>query len=107
MPRRNPQEPTTPLKDVKGLGPRSVTWLADAGITTLQQLETLGAVEAYRRVKAAHANTVTLNMLWGLQAVLLGISWQQVPAQLKEDLRRQLEEQPRLPRRRARRRVGE
>ncbi len=107
MPRHTPQPPTTPLKDVKGLGPRSVTWLADAGITTLQQLETLGAVEAYRRVKAAHPNTVTLNMLWGLQAVLLDISWQQVPPELKEDLRRQLEEQPRSPRRRPRQRVVE
>lgn len=101
MPARRSTQTVTLLQDVKGLGPRSVAWLADAGITTLQQLETLGAVEAYRRVKAAHANTVTLNMLWGLQAVLLGVSWQQLPAQLKEDLRRQLEE-PRPPGRRAR-----
>jgi|GEM_PF-1614018 DNA transformation protein len=80
----------TPLGDVPGVGPKSAAWLEDAGVATWGQLEALGALEAYRRVKAAHQDKVSLNMLWGLQAVLLGISWRQVPAALKEDLLRQL-----------------
>ena len=86
-----PERPAhTPLQDVPGVGPKSAAWLADAGVATWGQLEALGALEAYRRVKAAHQDKVSLNMLWGLQAVLLGISWRQVPAALKEDLLRQL-----------------
>lgn len=76
----------TPLEDVPGVGPKSAAWLADAGVATWGQLEALGAIEAYRRVKAAHQDKVSLNMLWGLQAVLLGISWRQVPSALKEEL---------------------
>ncbi|MBI3153063.1 MAG: TfoX/Sxy family DNA transformation protein, partial [Chloroflexi bacterium] len=35
---------------------------------------------------------VTLNMLWGLQAALLEIPWNELPTDIKEELKRQVGE---------------
>jgi hypothetical protein len=51
-----------------------------------------GRVKTYKRVKAAYPEKVTLNMLWGLQAALLDLSWNELPQDIKEELRKQVEE---------------
>lgn len=51
--------------------------LAQAGITTLAQLEELGAAPAYCRVKSTGANA-SLNLLWALEGAILGVPWQEV-----------------------------
>lgn len=79
----------TPLS-TQGLGPKSRQWLEAIGITTIEQIEELGVVEVYIRLKEAFPHRVTLNMLWGLQAALMGIHWNQLPEDIKEDLRQQL-----------------
>lgn len=66
-------------------------WLQDVGIETVEDLEALGAVEAYIRLKTAFPDKVTLNALWGLQGALLGIPWNQLPDDMKDDLRQQVE----------------
>lgn len=43
----------TPIHKVLNIGPKSAQWLEAVGIQTEADLEALGAVEAYRRVKAA------------------------------------------------------
>lgn len=77
---------------MKKLGPKSSEWLASIGIHTLDDVATLGVVETYRRVKAAYPEKVTLNMLYGLQAALLGIRWDELPPDIKAELKRQVEE---------------
>jgi len=77
---------------VKNLGPRSSEWLASVGVYNLDDVARLGVVETYKRVKAAYPEKVTLNMLWGLQAALLDIPWNELPLDIKEELRRQVEE---------------
>ena len=77
---------------MKNLGPKSSEWLASVGIHTLDDVARLGVVETYKRVKAAYPEKVTLNMLWGLQAALLGIRWDELPADMKAELKRQVEE---------------
>jgi hypothetical protein len=42
----------TLLADLPNLGPESAVMLAGAGITTLAQLQALGSVVAYARVRA-------------------------------------------------------
>jgi hypothetical protein len=37
--------------------------------------------------------TVEKNLLYGLQAALLGISWNELPLDIREELKRQIEEQ--------------
>ena len=77
---------------MKNLGPKSSEWLASVGIHTLDDVARLGVVETYKRVKAAYPEKVTLNMLWGLQAALLGIRWDELPPDIKDELKNQVEE---------------
>ena len=77
---------------MKNLGPKSRVWLASVGVHSLDDVASLGVVETYKRVKAAYPEKVTLNMLWGLQAALLGIRWDELPPDIKSELRKQVEE---------------
>ena len=74
---------------MKNLGPKSSEWLASVGVHSLEDVATLGVVETYKRVKAAYPEKVTLNMLWGLQAALLDIPWNELPPDIKEQLRKE------------------
>lgn len=74
---------------MKNLGPKSSEWLAGVGVHSLEDVANLGVVETYKRVKAAYPEKVTLNMLWGLQAALLDIPWNELPPDIKEQLRKE------------------
>ncbi len=67
----------TPLADLPNLGPKSQQMLHAAGIDTLGQLRTLGAVRAYARVKRT-GGRASLNLLWALEGALSGLPWQVV-----------------------------
>lgn len=77
---------------MKNMGPKSSEWLASIGVHSLEDVANLGVVETYKRVKAAYPEMVTLNLLWGLQAALLDISWNELPPDIKEQIRKQVEE---------------
>jgi len=76
---------------MKNIGPRSSEWLASIGVHTLDDVARLGVVETYKRVKAAYPDKVSLNMLYGLQAALLDISWNELPQDIKDQLRKEAE----------------
>jgi len=76
---------------MKNIGSKSSEWLASIGVHTLDDVANLGVVETYKRVKAAYPEKVTLNMLWGLQAALLEIPWTELPPDIKEELKRLVE----------------
>lgn len=76
---------------LKNIGPKSRVWLAEIGIHTLEDLEALGAVETYRRLKANRPTEVSLNMLWALQGALLNIHWNALSPDMKADLRAHVE----------------
>jgi DNA transformation protein len=78
---------------MKNMGPRSSEWLASVGIHTLDDVAALGVVEAYKRVKSAYPEKVSLNLLYGLQAALLDLPWNELPPDIKEELKRQAENQ--------------
>ena len=61
-----------------GLGPKSRDMLAAAGITTPSQLQALGSVRAYARVRATPCNNASLNLLWALEGALTGLPWRVV-----------------------------
>lgn len=65
------------LVGLPNLGPRSVESLTAAGITSLSQLQGLGAVRAFVRARA-HNRRVSLNLLWALEGALTGRRWQDV-----------------------------
>jgi DNA transformation protein len=59
----------------------------------LDHVAALGVVEAYKRVKAAYPEKVSLNLLYGLQAALLDLPWNELPPDIKEELKRQAKNQ--------------
>ena len=66
-----------PPSDLPGLGPKSLAMLAAAGIHSRVDLESLGSVQAYLRVKAAGQNA-SLNLLWAVEGALTGEDWRVV-----------------------------
>ncbi|MCB2017536.1 MAG: TfoX/Sxy family protein [Hydrogenophaga sp.] len=66
-----------PLQDLPGLGPKSQAMLNAAGIHRRSDLEALGSVRAYLKVKAAGQNA-SLNLLWAMEGTLTGQHWQLV-----------------------------
>jgi DNA transformation protein len=78
---------------VKNIGPKSSAWLASVGIHTLDDVAELGVVETYRRVKAAYTEKVSLNLLYALQAALLGLPWNELPLDIRNELKNQVGEE--------------
>jgi len=77
---------------MKNIGPKSREWLASVGVYTLDDVAGLGVVETHKRVKAAYPEKVSLNLLWGLQAALLDLPWNELPPDIKSELRKQVGE---------------
>lgn len=79
------------LAKLRNLGPKSTAVMAQAGITSLEQLRRLGSVAAYAKAKRTGAN-VSLNLLWALEAALSGLHWQEVAREHRTSLLLALEE---------------
>lgn len=69
---------------LKNLGEKSADMLIAIGISTPQQIEELGAIEVYRRLREQHR--VTRVMLWALQGALMDLPYNQLPEDIKQDL---------------------
>ena len=65
------------LAPLRNIGPVSKRMLAAAGITSVETLRELGAVEAYRRVRSRDPRA-SLNLLWALEGAVSGRPWQEV-----------------------------
>lgn len=63
---------------LKNVGPKSAAWLRQVGVRTQGDLEALGAVAAFIKVKRAGFKP-SLNLLYALEGALLACHWQQVP----------------------------
>ncbi|MCB9905482.1 MAG: TfoX/Sxy family DNA transformation protein [Planctomycetes bacterium] len=83
-PKQKSSRPRT-LRGMRGLGPKSVEWLRDAGVETPAQLEQLGSVGAFLRVRSQQPK-VSLNLLYALEGALLDVHWAKLPADLKRRL---------------------
>ncbi len=81
---------TDDLQQLPNLGRTSVQWLNAVGIRSVAQLRELGAVEAFRRVRARGLNP-SLALLYGLDAALRGIPWTQLDDAEKAVLRKRLD----------------
>ena len=78
--------------DMRNIGPVTAAWLAEVGIDSPERLRRLGAVEAYRMVKAWRPWDVTLTLLWALEGAITDVDWLDVPPERRLELRRALEE---------------
>ncbi|MDQ7248375.1 TfoX/Sxy family protein [Dongia sedimenti] len=80
------RDKTSPL--FPGVGPVTEQRLIAVGIGDLAALRKLGAAKAYQRLKFRYDKAVTLNALYGLEAVLLGCHWQAIPSARKDALKK-------------------
>ena len=78
------------MAKLRNIGPKSARWLEAVGVRDLQDLERLGVVETFLRVRDA-GFTTSLNLLWALQGAVMDIHWNELPPELKDALRRQVD----------------
>lgn len=85
--RRAPRAATqaSTLVGLSNLGPRSIEFLAAAGIHSLAALTALGSVAAFARVKRVQPRA-SLNLLWALEGALTGLHWREVARQHRTSL---------------------
>ena len=68
-----------------GLGPKSLAILGLAGISTREQLEKLGPVQAFIAAKAVD-QSVSLNLLWGIAGALTDTHWSKLSRDFRSSL---------------------
>ena len=78
-----------PISSLPGIGPVTQGWLDEVGIGTVADLQSIGAVEAYRRLKFMFPRRVSLNALYGLEAALRGCHWLDLPPTVKTVLQQE------------------
>ncbi|MGL4464292.1 MAG: TfoX/Sxy family DNA transformation protein [Planctomycetia bacterium] len=77
------------LVGLRNLGPTIIRRLASVGVHSKQDLQRLGAVEIYRRLRAASGGrTVPVcYYLYSLQGALMDLHWDDLPSDMKARLR--------------------
>lgn len=75
----------------RNLGPVSMKWLEAVAVRTLADIEELGAVEIYLRVRDA-GFVPSRNLLWALQGAILDLPWNELPPEMKAQLEREVED---------------
>lgn len=79
-----------PLHLLPNLGPKTARLLAEVGIATEDDLRALGAVEAFRRLRAMQPVPVGRNALWAMHGALTDERWDRLSADTKAALLRRL-----------------
>jgi DNA transformation protein len=77
------------LRSLRNIGPKSERLLNLVGIHHLDDIQALGSVVTYLRLKNHFPEEVSLNMLYALQGALLDIAWMDLPEKMKEELRKE------------------
>lgn len=79
------------LLGLKNLGMASVNILHAIGINTYEDLNNMGAVEAYMRIKNRGIQ-VSKVMLYALQGALMDVHWNELAPELKTQLLEEVEQ---------------
>ncbi len=83
--------PSKSVRELSNIGPKTATWLETIDVKTLEDIERMGVIEVYERLKALYPEKVSLNALWALQGAILDIPWNQLPESMKENLKQRLQ----------------
>ena len=70
---------------IRNIGPKSMAWLRQTGIRTLEDLQAVGALAAFVRIKRAGFRP-SLNLLYALEGAVLGCHWQEIPEERRTAL---------------------
>lgn len=75
-----------PVDRLRNLGPKSRAWLAEIGITDIDALREIGAVEAYARLRFQFGRSISRNMLHALAGAIADQDWRLLSAEHKAEL---------------------
>ena len=70
---------------IRNVGPKSAAWLRQVGVRTQDDLEKLGPVEAFMKVKRAGFRP-SLNLLYALAGAIENCHWADLPNEQKASL---------------------
>lgn len=73
------------LQELKNLGKTSAQWLHAVGIHNAADLRRLGAVNAYRAVRARGFRASRV-LLYAIEGALMDVHWKELPAEHKATL---------------------
>jgi hypothetical protein len=70
---------------LRNIGPKSMAWLRQTGVRSLEDLQAVGALSAFVRVKRAGFRP-SLNLLYALEGAILDCHWQDIPEARRSEL---------------------
>ena len=76
---------STEKEKLRNIGPKSSAWLRQVGLRTREDLDAIGAVEAFMRVKRAGFKP-TLNLLYSIEGALRDCHWQEISDARRSEL---------------------
>lgn len=76
---------STEQEKLRNIGPKSSAWLRQVGLRTRDDLDAIGAVEAFMKVKRAGFKP-TLNLLYSIEGALRDCHWQEIPGERRSEL---------------------
>ena len=62
---------------IRNIGPKSMAWLRQTGVRSLEDLQATGALAAFVRIKRAGFRP-SLNLLYALEGAIQGCHWQEI-----------------------------
>lgn len=75
-----------PIEAMRNLGPTMAKQLASIGIYTRQDLQEVGAVEAFLRLRLIKGRRISRIALHAMFAALVDCDWRTLPAEIKTQL---------------------
>ena len=73
------------VEKIRNIGPKSMAWLRQTGVRTLADLQAVGSLAAFVRIKRAGFKP-SLNLLYALEGAILGCHWQEIPDTRRAEL---------------------
>jgi hypothetical protein len=70
---------------IRNIGPKSMAWLRQTGVRSLADLQSVGSLAAFVRIKRAGFRP-SLNLLYALEGAILGCHWQEIPDTRRAEL---------------------
>jgi hypothetical protein len=75
---------------IRNVGPKSAAWLRQIGVRTTEDLNRVGPVEAFLKVKRAGFRP-SLNLLYAMAGAMADCHWAELPEERKQELLAALE----------------
>jgi DNA transformation protein and related proteins len=76
----------TRISDMRNLGLQMERWLAEAYIANAYDLRTIGAAEAWTRLRFIFGPRISIIALHAMEAAILDCDWRKLPAEAKNRL---------------------